>query len=210
MTDQRGSISLPIIIAATLGLGLVASVYLNYVQHQSAQQDRKLLQGEITDLRYQVRQDQQAAAGIPSTSPTPTPLATPETTPTPTPAVAGTGSVSISQLGIKFTVAEPVADLTYDWVPSGTYHVAALSTRALLSKYPACKPSTINNALGFIVQKKAVPGVSSTGVLIRQAGIYNYYYIKPTSFCAPDQAGKDTLAAARAAIKNVTLPTLTN
>jgi hypothetical protein len=122
--------------------------------------------------------------------------------------VYGTSSVSISQLGIKLTVSDPVADLTYDMTTSGAYKVAGLSTRSLISKYAACQPSATNNALGYIVQKKA--GLSSTGKLIKQAGIYNYFYIAPTSFCATDQDGRNTLAAARAAVKNAVLPTLSN
>lgn len=204
---QRGSVSLPIVFAAVFGLGLAASVYLNYYQHQGAQADRKLLQGEITDLRYQVNKDQIASAA-PTALPTTAPLATPEPAPTPTPVVAGTGSVSISQWAIKLTVADPVADLTYDMVKNGSYTVAGLSTRALIAKYPTCAPSAANTALGQIVQKKA--GFTSAGTIIKQAGVYKYYFIAPAGFCATDQAGRDVLAAARAAIKNSVLPTLTD
>ncbi len=89
--NQQGGITLPVVIAVVLGLGLAASAYLNIAQHQAAVQDHKLLQGEITDLRYQVNQDQQTASA--PASPTPSPLATPDATPaaspapTPTPAV---------------------------------------------------------------------------------------------------------------------------
>lgn len=82
MTSQRGSIKLSIVIATVFGLGLAASMYLNYSQATNAAQDHKLLQGQITDLRYQVNQDIAASAGP---SPTPTPLATPDPSPTPTP-----------------------------------------------------------------------------------------------------------------------------
>lgn len=211
LVNERGSISLPVIIAVVLGLGLAASTYLNVVQHQSAQADRKLMQGEITDLRYQVNKDLVATASSPATAspaPTPTPLATPEPSPSATPLVAGTGSVSISQLAIKLTVADPVADLTYDMVKNGEYTVAGLSTRSLISKYPACAPSDSNSGLGQIVRKKA--GIKSSGTLIKQAGVYSYYYVAPVGFCASDVAGRNTLAAARAAVKNATLPSLTN
>ena len=205
MKNQSGKISLSTVLAVVLSLGFSASAYLNYVQSQKAQEDHNLLQGQVTDLRYQLKQDAEASAVAPAT---PTPLATPEPSPTPTPAVQGTSSVSISQLAIKLTVADPVADLTYDMATSGAYPVAALSTRSLISKYSACKPSSSNTALGFIVQKKL--GLTSTGKLIKQAGAYNYFYIAPTGFCATDQAGRDILAAARAAIKNSVLPTLSN
>ena len=106
-------------------------------------------------------------------------------------------------------MSDPVADLTYGMVVNGAYQVAGLSTKTLIAKYPACAPSNANNALGQIVQKKA--GVKSSGVLIKQAGTYSYYYIAPTAgFCATDQAGRDALAAQRAAVKNAVLPTLTN
>ncbi len=81
--NQRGSINLPVVIAAVFGIGLAASMYLNYNQNKTAEQDRKLMQGQITDLRYQVKQDSLASAS--SASPTPTPLATPDSSPTPTP-----------------------------------------------------------------------------------------------------------------------------
>lgn len=108
MTNQRGAISLSIIIAAVLGLGLLASAYLNYAQHQSAALDHKLMQGEITDLRYQVNQDKLASA---TTAPTPSPLATPEATTTPpTPAPAATPAVlaaSVKSKVVKSASAQP-------------------------------------------------------------------------------------------------------
>ena len=210
MKNQRGSISLPVILSIVFGLGLAASAYLNYVQNQSAASNQKLLQGTITDLKYQLNKDQIASA---QPSPTVTPLATPEPTatptPTPSPAVAGTGSVNILQQGIKLTVADPVADLTYDMTTSAGYtDVSALSTRSLLAKYPACKPSAANNALGFIVRKK--PNLKSSGTPIKTLGTYNFFYLAPSGYCATDTAGRNTLAAARAAIKNTVLPSLSN
>lgn len=83
------------VVIGALSLGLVASVYLNYAQAQRADQDHHLLQGQITDLRYQVQQDKQAAGAAnatptpsPSPSATPTPVLAAETTPTPTPTPA--------------------------------------------------------------------------------------------------------------------------
>lgn len=205
MNNESGKITVTAVLAVVFGLGLAASAYLNVNQSQRAVEDHNLLQGQITDLQYQLKKDAQAVA---SASPTPTPLATPEPTPTPTPAVAGTTSIKLTQLGVTLTASDPVADLTYDMTKSGAYPVAALSTRSLVSKYPACQPSATNNALGYVVQKKA--GLASTGKLIKQAGVYNYFYIAPVGFCATDQAGKNVLAAARAAVVNAVLPTLTN
>ncbi len=88
MKNQRGFVSLPIVIAAVFGIGLAASMYLNYSQFKASDQDRKLMQGEITDLRYQVKQDSLASASSPS--PTPSPLATPEPKATSTPAPSST------------------------------------------------------------------------------------------------------------------------
>ncbi|GAC1372467.1 MAG: hypothetical protein NVSMB39_6680 [Candidatus Saccharimonadales bacterium] len=205
MIANSGKINVMAAVALALGLGLAASVYLNIKQSQRAVDDHNLLQGQITDLQYQVKKDAEASAPAPST---PTRLATPEPSPTPAPVVAGTSSINVSQLGIKLTASDPVADLTYDMTTSGAYPVAALSTRALISKYPTCKPSAANTALGFIVQKKT--GFTSTGKLIKQAGIYNYFYIAPIGFCAADTDGRNTLAAARAAVMNAVLPTLIN
>src|SRR5216683_8225345 len=86
---QSGAISLPIVIAAVLGLGFGASAYLNYAQFQRADQDKKLLNGTITDLKYQVEQDKLASNTSPSPSPSDTPSPSPSTTPTPSPAGAG-------------------------------------------------------------------------------------------------------------------------
>jgi uncharacterized protein YgiM (DUF1202 family) len=95
---QGGTIKLSVVIAAVLGLGFGSSAFLNYQQHQQADQDKKLLQGEIVDLRYQLKQDQLAAAGgspspSPSASPSPDPSASPTASPSPqpstTPAVLG-------------------------------------------------------------------------------------------------------------------------
>jgi hypothetical protein len=204
--SQRGSIKLPIVIAAVLGLGFGASAYLNYAQHQAAEQDKRLLQGQITDLRYQVDQDHHATPS-PSASPTASPSASPASTPSPSPAVAGTASITIAQYGIHLTVTDPIIDLTYDMAHSGAYPVAALTTASLVAKYPGCKPSNTNNALGQIVRKTST---ASTGTLIKKLGSWNYFYLKPSGYCATDQAGQNALAAARAAVLNAALPTLSN
>jgi hypothetical protein len=104
MESQKGAVKLSVVVAAVLGFGFSASAFLNISQHQRAEQERKLMQGEIVDLRYQVQQDKLASdhpspspspspdslADIPSDSPTPSPGATPavlgdSATPAPTP-----------------------------------------------------------------------------------------------------------------------------
>lgn len=208
---ERGAISLPIVIAAVLGIGFGASIFLNMVQHQRAEQERKLLQGQITDLTYQVKKDSEQS---PSTSPTPEPLATPEATvtPTPTPAVAGTASMSINEYeGVKLTTIEPVADLTYKWVKSGVYQVAELTTRSLIGKYASCVPSSPskNNALGLIVRRPIGEKAPSQDILPVSIDSWTYYYVKPsTTSCATDTAGKNEVAAARAAVLNSVYKTL--
>jgi hypothetical protein len=195
-----------LVITVTFGVGFLASAYLNFHQHQLASQDKKLLQGEITDLRYQLKQD--SVSPSPSTTPDPLPSESPMPSPSPSesPAVAGTNSVGISQLGIKLTASDPVADLTYGMAKSGAYDVAALTTQSLVAKYSGCKPSNTNNALGFVVRKK--PGVSSSGELVKRLGDWNYFYVKPSGSCATDAAGNNALAAARAAVKNAVMPTM--
>lgn len=84
VTSQSGRAPiLPIVIMAVLGVGLGAFIFLYYDQTQRAEQERRLLQGEITDLRYQLKQEGQSS---PTPSPTPTPEVTPTPSPTPTPA----------------------------------------------------------------------------------------------------------------------------
>lgn len=101
---SRGFIKLPILLAVVFGVGFGASVFLNYQQHQRAEQDRKLMQGEIADLRYQVRQDQLALANGGSV-PTPTPSATPapEGSPSPAPSPSATPAPSPDVLGSSQT-----------------------------------------------------------------------------------------------------------
>jgi hypothetical protein len=90
----------PTFIAAVFGLGFGASVFLNVQQHSRAAQDAKLMQGTITDLRYQVDQDHKQLAGgaaTPAATPEESPLATPEpsASPAPTPGqVAGASTAS--------------------------------------------------------------------------------------------------------------------
>src|SRR6266536_149523 len=106
--SERGSNKLSIVLASALSVGFIASAYLNFYQHQQSSQQQTLLQGQITDLKYQVNQDH--ASPSPSASLLPTSLPSPS----PSGTVAGTTSVDISQYAVKLTVADPIADLTYD------------------------------------------------------------------------------------------------
>ncbi len=205
--SQRGRAPiLLIVIMATLGLGLGASGYLNYVQYQRAEQDKKQLQGQITDLRYQLTQNQQLASVKTTPSPSPEPGNSPSSIDAP--AVLGTQSVALSQLGVKLSASDPIADLTYAYQPVGVLAVANLTTASLVAKYPACKPGA---ALGMIVRRP--PGskpATSASKLIKTLGKYNFYYVPPTSNCASDASGRAVVAAAQAALTSTVLPTLSN
>lgn len=196
--------NLPVIIAAVFGLGLGASMYLNVVQHQRAESDKKLLQGEITDLRYQVKQDQTTVSPTASPAPSLSPSSSPS--PTAEPAVAGTSSVTISQFGVKLTTSDPITDLAYAPQVSARLEVAGFTTESLVAKYPGCKPGT---ALGMLVRRPKSQKAPSWNKFIKTIDNYSYYYSAATTGnCAPDQAGRDALAAARAALVTTVLPTL--
>lgn len=200
--SQRGSIRLSIVLAVVLGLGFGASAYLNYAQHQQAASDKKLLQGQITDLQYQVKQDQLAAASpspSPSDSPSPSPSASPA------PAVQGATSITISQYGVKLTATDPVTDLTYAPIQSGGLTVAGFTTQSLLAKYPLCKPGT---ALGMLVRRPITQKAPVQDKLIKAIGSYNYYFVAATGNCTNDATGANLLAAARASVANSVMPTL--
>jgi hypothetical protein len=198
----RASILL-IVICAALGLGLVASLYLNYDLAQRADQDRKQMKGEITDLRYQLKQDQEGVSPQASASPSPSPSPSPSGSP-----VLGAQSVDLVQLGVKLAPVDPIADLTYSYQLVSGLATANLTTTSLLAKYPACKPNT---ALGMIVRRplNSKPNTSASK-LIKKLGDYNYYYVPSTAGCANDAAGRAMLAADRAALVNTVLPTLSN
>jgi hypothetical protein len=192
-----------VVICATFGLGLGASMYLNYDQYQRAEQDRKLMQGEITDLRYQLKQDQ----GV-SPSPSPATSASPSPTPSPSASIQGAQIVDLVQLGVKLSPSDPIGDLTYQYQLISGLAVANLTTTSLLAKYPACKPGA---GLGMVVRRPlgSKPNTSASK-LIKRLGDYNYYHVASTSSCATDASGKASLAAARAALVSTVLPTLSN
>ncbi len=80
-------------VTVLLGAGLVVAVGASIWQAQQSAQDKRLLQGEITDLRYQVSQDRLAATATPTPSPDITPNPSPDASPTPTPVLGDTTQV---------------------------------------------------------------------------------------------------------------------
>jgi cytoskeletal protein RodZ len=202
--SERGAIKLSVVLAAVLGVGFIASGYLNFAQHQQSVQEQSLLQGQITDLTYQLKQNQGTNSPSPSPASSSTSSSSPIPSPSSSPAVAGTASLSISQFGVSFTVNDPIVDLTYAPEQSGSYTVAAFTTQSLLAKYPACKPGV----LGSLVRKPKNASASYNDKLIKAIGNFNYYYVQSYSYCATDTAGSNIVAADRAAVENSALPTL--
>ncbi len=205
--NQRGRAPiLLIVIAATLGVGLAASAYLNYNQYQKSSQIQRELKGQITDLRYQLRIDQKQAAASPSPSPGITAGNAAAPAPAASPGVLGAQTVDLTQLGVKLTVGDPIADLTYDHELVGSLQVANLTTSSLVAKYPACKPGT---ALGMVVRRplNSKPSSSSTKFL-KTFGKFNFYYVPSTGNCGGTPAGQAAVTAAKSALVNTVLPTL--
>jgi len=202
--SQRGSAPILLIVVATVfGLGLLASGYLNYVQFQSADQDKREFEGRITDLQYQLKQQPASPSPSPSTSPSPSP--------SPSPGVLGEQTVAFTQLGAQVATGDPIADLTYEYqaVKSGgvTLAVANLTTRSLMAQYPKCIPGT--TSLGQIV-RRPLSSKTSASKFIKRLGDYNYYYVAAGGNCTGTTAGLATLNAARTAVINTALPTLAN
>lgn len=200
MDSQRGAIKLSIILASALGVGFIASAYLNFYQHQQSAQQQSLLQGQITDLRYQVNQDHLSPSPSASLLPTASPSASPESG-----SVAGSQGVSISQYGVNLTVTDPISDLTYGMVHDGIYTVAGFTSASLLAKYPACKPGALGELLRW--PDGQAPHAGNVD-LHKSFGGYKYYYKNPIFSCAGDSAGSNMLAADKAAVINSALPTL--
>jgi uncharacterized protein YgiM (DUF1202 family) len=79
--DNRPTMILAV-ISGLLVVGLGTSVFLDYAGDQRASQEKQLLKGEITDLRYELAQRTATPAPTPpadeaAPSPTPAPAATP-------------------------------------------------------------------------------------------------------------------------------------
>jgi hypothetical protein len=159
-----------------------------------------------------------------------TPIPTLAIGPTPTPVkpvVVGKYLVTILFFGVTLEVTDPISNLVYGQLYDGYSTGAGFTTRRLLAKYPTCKAGV----LGTLVRTKAArtpsasPTPSNTPTpsffpyptrtpynqpFHKTIGEYTYSYRPSYSSCADDQAGLDELAAARAALKNASLPTLSN
>jgi hypothetical protein len=207
--SQDGRVNLLMVAAVAFGIGFVALGYLNIYQYSHAQQAENLMQGQITDLTYQVRQDHAGA------SPTPAPGSSSQQSssspaPSSSPQVAGASStnINISQMGVKFTANDPVGDLTYQWVKDGpVYMVAAFTTASLQAKYSGCTAGT----LGELVQKPADSTASTGDEDIKTIGNNKYYFIaKPLvpGSCATDSAGQAVIAQDSAAVRAALLASL--
>ena len=94
--------NLAMVAAIAFGIGFIALGYLNYAQYTASQQSQSLLQGQITDLTYQVKQDHAAGLGG-SPSPTPSPSDSPSPTPTPSDSPTPSPSPSTAVLGASTT-----------------------------------------------------------------------------------------------------------
>jgi hypothetical protein len=160
----------------------------------------------------------------PAATPTPAPNTSPSG---PTPIVAGTASIRVLLYDATLTLTDPVTDLVYGPVKDGSNTWAGFTTKSLLARYPSCKAG----ALGTLVRVKAPspspspsprtsPSPSPSPSPSRSPSIkqpfkktingYTYTY-RPAYFdCTTDQAGRDMLAADRAAIINGVIPTLSN
>lgn len=200
--SERGAIKLSIVLAAALGAGFIASGYLNFFQHQQSSQQQSLLQGQITDLRYQVNQDH--------LSPSPSASLLPTTDPSPSDSpgsgsVAGSQAVRMSQYGVNITVTDPISDLTYGMVHDGIYTVVGFTSQSLLAKYPACKPGALGELLRW--PDGQAPHVGNVDIH-KSFGGYNYFYKNPTFTCVTDSAGSNVVAADKASLINSALPTL--
>jgi uncharacterized protein YgiM (DUF1202 family) len=156
MRSEQGAVKLSVIIAAVLGLGFGASAFLNFQQYQRTQQDKRLLQGEIVDLRYQVKQDQLATAGSPSPSPSadPTladsPSPSPSPSPSATPAVLGDATSAPKTATVKTAAnlhSGPSAKSTtlLRLVPAGTAAVLGSDSRG------GYQQVTINGKTGYML-----------------------------------------------------------
>lgn len=199
MSQRRSGQNLLIVVAVTLGLGLGASGYLNYVQFSRTQDEKAAANGQITDLRYQLKQQQDVLAAA---TPTPSPTAVPSAAPV----VPGTTPVRFDQLGVAVAATAPISDLTYAYQLVSGLAVANLTTTGLVAQYPACKPGA---ALGQLVRRPKTSRAASTSKLIKSFGDYNYYYVAAAYNCASDSAGRASVAAAKAALLDTVLPSLT-
>ena len=188
-TSERGAVNILVVCTAVFGLGLAASAFLNVFQAQRAADERTQLKGQITDLTYQVDQDRKAASSNASTT-SPTPSASPVAQPSPSTPASPAGAVqktlALTELGVSVTTSDPVADLTYTYMPSGGVPTVGFTTSSLVSRYPKCTASFI----GLITKHPNGSTVKSIEHLIKSIGASSYYYVPASVECAPDAEGK--------------------
>jgi hypothetical protein len=158
LTNERGGLQLSVVLAIVLGLGLAASAYLNIYQAQRSAQERKLMMGEITDLRYQVKKDAEAKKTSSGDS---DPVATPEPTASPTPTPAAAAATPQPQVAAAATQTKTVN------TPATLRAAPSQSSRNVLggtTKVPAgtvvnvtggasgsYTPVTVNGAAGYLL-----------------------------------------------------------
>jgi hypothetical protein len=145
-----------------------------------------------------------------SATPTPSPddsvtVVSPTPSPTEAPAVAGQKTVHLSLFNIQINVTDPITDLVYGPVKTGSTTSVGFTTEALLAKFPSCKAG----ALGLLVRypDAQAPKWMATS-RIKSAGGYTYFYQKPAFTCATGKDGTNTVAEAVATLKNSALPGL--
>jgi hypothetical protein len=158
--------------------------------------------------------------------PTPSPVdAAPTPSPSGAPVVAGQAVIKLLPYDASVIAADPIVDLVYGEIKDGKNTWIGFTTETLLAQYPACRAG----ALGTLIRVKASPSPSPsptpspppsrTPAVVKTpanqpfkktVGGYAYSYRAPASNCASDQAGRNAVIAATAAVKNQALPTLTS
>jgi hypothetical protein len=178
--------------------------------------------GAATAFLFTERPDHEVLSAHTVSSPSPSSSNSPTPSASSAPSLAGLTIVKISLFDVRLGATDPIADLVYGSV-KGSPNTVAFTTETLSAKYADCKAG----ALGTMTRSKATPtptprrtaspsasprasaspGLSTTG-FIKSIGGYDYYYHRPAFSCVTDRAGRDTVAAAKAALVNAALPTL--
>lgn len=161
-------------------------------------------------------------------TPTPVTKATPTPSPSDTPLVAGQTAVKILTYHVQVVASDPITDLAYGEVQYNGATEVGFTTESLLAKYPACKAG----ALGYLYRTKSRHSASSTSpspspspssnyyrtpytTLYNQkfsktVGDYTYTYVSPSSNCANDRDGQNSVIQAKSALILDALPTLSD
>jgi hypothetical protein len=151
-------------------------------------------------------------------------------TPSETPLPAGQERVTIGVFGVRLIATDPIGDLVYGAVGTNSYRTAGFTTEAFIAQYPLCKPGVLGSLsrklhVGSTRSPSPSPTRSPSGTpkptaspqalgpngFIKTVGNFDYYYVQPSGagiYCATDQAGRNALAAAKSALINAVLPSL--